>query len=95
MSATIKITRDRLAEDETWTLPSYKGKTWTFDGGVVVTEHRRRWSLVDDDGITYYEGYVKGDTSDAVEEALDWLFDWGSFDSGTTLLRVDGKDYIG
>ena len=94
MNATIKITRDRIFDGEDIT-ESYKGRTFTFGDGCVVTTHRVRWSLVDDDGITYYEGTVKAADEATLDEALDWLFDWGAADSGTTLLKVDGKPYIG
>lgn len=89
-NATATIRRDHLTGE-------YDGKTLTFGAGVGAGEalledaEQATFELIDDDGVLYYSGVIRFDD----EDALDALFDWGAYDSGTTLLRVDGKDYIG
>lgn len=87
LNGTARITKDHLGFDK-------KGTTFKWGEGCVVTEHRRRFSLIDDDGICYYEGFVKAEDQDQLERALEYIWLWGAADSGTTVLRVDGEDYI-
>lgn len=95
-NATARITKDRLADGE-W-IEDRTGKTFTFgDGcsaGSALLEaggKRSHWSLWDDDGICYYEGIVWAEDEDALDHALERLWEWGAYDSGTVLLKQDGE----
>ena len=91
MKVTATIKRDHLTGE-------YSGRVLTWGGGVdpadgpeqgVVTE---RFALYDDDGELYYTGALQHYN---VADAWDLLWGWGAWDSGTTLLRINGEDVIG
>lgn len=100
MFARARIWKDHLTTDGD-TSPTRAGATFTLgsfepgdDEAIFVGTEVRRFSLVDDDGITYYEGTLQGD-DEGLAEMEEALYHWGAHDAGTTLLRVDGEDTIG
>jgi hypothetical protein len=94
MIAQARITKDRIADGphnrkgERFSV----GETRELRGNDDYPRHS--FSLVDDDGITYYEGWMRGD-EEGLATMEENLWQWGAWDAGTTLLRVDGEDVIG
>ena len=104
MYAKATIKRDHLAEtitDRDW--PSEQTRTFEvgtngpFESddhgdGPAWTSHR--FKLVDDDGITYYSGILKGDEY-GIADLENLLFDWGAGFAGTAALFIDDELIIG
>lgn len=84
-AATYTINHDRLegAEDQ--------GLVLTFERLAAGPSHRAL--LIDDDGITYYDGSLRV-SDDHLDEVANDLWDWGAWYAGTTRLRIDGEDWI-
>ncbi len=94
MYAIATITKDSITGDVEEYDQTHKqfevGHYSEFDSAETV----HRFRLVDDDGITYYIGTLKGD-EDGVAKLENDLFDWGAYFAGTAALFVDGELVIG
>lgn len=100
MNATATIRTDHLHK-RGLSADDYTGRTFKWGDGCTIGDaligsgERARFALIDDDGVKYYSGIVCADSPDALDDAIEWLYNWGMVDSGTTVLEQDGEVVYG
>ena len=74
------ITKDRIGDGEN------KGVEGPYDADPNVTNNKATFSMYDDDGECYYEGYIFGDY-----DGFEPLEDYGMPNDGCTGIKIDGE----